>query len=74
MRRHAKSLVMTLAILLPASGVPLAGSAFAQGSIGGPAKQTGIGGPAKPTSLMPSHKGTTTVPPTTQTTVKTTKK
>jgi hypothetical protein len=70
MRRHAK----TFPILLLAGILPLAGPVFAQGSIGGPAKQTGIGGPAKSTPPVPSQKGTVTVPPTTQNTVKKTKK
>jgi hypothetical protein len=70
MRRHAK----TFAILLLAGLLASAGPVFAQGTIGGPAKQSGIGGPAKPTSVVPSHKGATTVPPTTQNTVKNTKK
>ena len=74
MSRRAKTFAMTFTILILASAVPLAGSAFAQSSVGGPAKQTGIGGPAKPTSLVPSQKGTTAVPPTPQNAVKTTKK
>jgi hypothetical protein len=62
MRRLAKK----LAILLLAGILPLAGPVFAQGTIGGPAKQRGIGGPTKQTAPVPSQKGTTTVPPATQ--------
>jgi hypothetical protein len=64
MNRHA----MMIAILLLANGVPLAGPAFAQASLGGPTKQKQIGGPAKTPSLTPSQKvGTVTVPQTTET-------
>jgi hypothetical protein len=70
MRPHAEKLV----ILLLAGVLPLAGPVFAQGSIGGPAKQTGIGGPAKLTPPVPSQKGAVTVPATAQNTVKKTKK
>jgi hypothetical protein len=71
MRRRTKKFV----ILLLAGALPLAGPALAQGSIGGPAKQPPrIGGPAKPTSVVPSQKGAVAVPPTTQSTVKNTKK
>ncbi len=70
MRSHA----VKPAILLLAGVLPLAGPALAQGSIGGPAKQTGIGGPAKSTAIVPSQKGAVAVRPATQTTVKSTKK
>jgi hypothetical protein len=54
---------VTLAALALTGALAFVGDAFAQGSVGGPAKPTGIGGPAKPTSLVPSQKGATPVPP-----------
>jgi hypothetical protein len=61
MNRHG----MTFAALVLASSLASAASAFAQGSIGGPTKQTGLGQPTKPPSpLVPGQKtGTVTVPP-----------
>ena len=55
---------LKLAILLLAGTFAMAGSALAQGSIGGPAKKISIGAPTKPVSpLVPASKvGTITVP------------
>jgi hypothetical protein len=55
-------------VLAFAGALALAGPVFAQGSVGGPTKQTGLGQPTKPPSpLMPSQKtGTVTVPTMTQ--------
>lgn len=56
---------LKLAILLSASAFATAGSALAQGSIGGPTKKISIGGvPTKPASpLVPAGKvGTITIP------------
>ena len=66
MNRHG----MTFAGLILAATLSSA-SAFAQGAIGGPAKQTGIiGGPhGLPSPLVPGQKtGTITVPPNNSTT------
>jgi hypothetical protein len=57
---------LTFAALALTGALACAGPVFAQGSIGGPTKQTRLGGPAKQTSLVPSQKGTAAVPPTAQ--------
>jgi hypothetical protein len=57
---------LTFATLALTGALAWAGPVFAQGAIGGPAKQIGLGGPAKQTSPVPSQKGTAAVPPTTR--------
>ena len=54
-----------LTILALVGALAFPGAALAQGSIGGPTKQTGLGAPTKPPSpLVPGQKtGTVTVPP-----------
>jgi hypothetical protein len=56
-----------LTILALSGALAFAGSALAQGSLGGPTKQSGLGGANKqPSPLVPGQKtGTVTVPPTT---------